>query len=161
MFRPMRRKGQQMTDEACRAALRRGKEGVLSVTGDDGYPYGVPVNYFYDGEKVYIHCAKEGHKIDALRRSDKVSFCVIDKDEVVPEEYSTAYRSVILFGRARIIEDPAAMTGFLDALAARFVKDAPPERAAYIQKYIAGVAVLEITVEHMTGKEGRLLKAHP
>lgn len=161
MFRPMRRKGQQMTDEACRAALRRGKEGVLSVAGDDGYPYGVPVNYFYDGEKIYIHCAKEGHKIDALCRSDKVSFCVIDRDEVVPEEYSTAYRSVILFGRVRIIGDPAAMTSLLDALAARFVKDAPPERAAYIQKYIAGVAVLEITVEHMTGKEGRLLKAHP
>lgn len=161
MFRPMRRKGQQMTDEACRAALRRGKEGVLAVAGDDGYPYAVPVNYFYDGEKVYLHCAKEGHKIDAVRRSDKVSFCVIDEDEVVPEEYSTAYRSVILFGRARLIEDPAAMTGLLDALAARFVKDAPPERAAYIRKYIAAVAVMEITVEHMTGKEGRLLRPHP
>lgn len=160
MFRPMRRKGQQMTDDACRAALRRGKEGVLAVSGDDGYPYAVPVNYFYDGEKIYIHCAKEGHKIDAVRRSDKVSFCVIDEDEVVPEEYSTAYRSVILFGRARLIEDPAAMTGLLDALAARFVKDAPPERAAYIRKYIAGVTVLEITVEHMTGKEGRLLRMH-
>lgn len=157
MFRPMRRKAQQMSEADCLAVLARAQEGVLSVQGDDGYPYGVPVNFLYADGRIILHCAREGHKMDALRRSDKVSFCVVDERTVVPSEYSTAYRSVILFGRARVVEEAEAMIPLLDALAARFVPDGPDARRAYIDKYLRGVAVVEIAVEHMTGKEGRLL----
>lgn len=153
----MRRKAQQMSEADCLAVLARAQEGVLSVQGDDGYPYGVPVNFLYADGRILLHCAREGHKMDALRRSDKVSFCVVDERTVVPSEYSTAYRSVILFGRARVVEEAEAMIPLLDALAARFVPDGPDARRIYIDKYLRGVAVVEIAVEHMTGKEGRLL----
>ena len=153
----MRRKAQQMSEADCLAVLARAQEGVLSVQGDDGYPYGVPVNFLYADGRIILHCAREGHKMDALRRSDKVSFCVVDERTVVPSEYSTAYRSVILFGRARVVEEAEAMIPLLDALAARFVPDGPDARRACIDKYLRGVAVVEIAVEHMTGKEGRLL----
>ncbi len=158
MFRAMRRSAQALPKEECEAVLRRRGEGVLAVSGDEGYPYAVPVNYAYEDGKILLHSAKAGHKMDALRRCDKVSFCVIDEDTVVPEEYSTAYRSVIVFGRARIIEDRAELLRRLDEIAVHFVKDGPEARRVYIEKYIAGVAVVEITAEHITGKEGRLLQ---
>lgn len=157
MFRPMRRAAQALPEEECLAILARGEDGVLAVVGDEGYPYAVPLNYVYREGKIYLHCAKEGHKIDAIRREPKVSFCVVDAREVVPEAYSTAYRSVIVFGRARVIDDPDELTGLLDDLAVRFVADGPEARAAYIQRYLAHVAMIEISVLHMTGKEGSLL----
>ena len=87
MFREMRRNGQELPLEECTAILNRGTSGVLALSGDDNYPYAVPVSYAYDGYKLYFHCAKSGHKIDAIRRNAKASFCVIDQDLVVPEEY--------------------------------------------------------------------------
>ena len=105
MFREMRRKKQALPIEECEAVLRRGTSGVLAVLGDGGYPYTVPLSYVYDGEKIFFHCAKTGHKLDAILRESKVSFCVLDVDQVVPAEYTTYYRSVVAFGRARVLED--------------------------------------------------------
>lgn len=158
MFRDMRRSAQALTETECREVLRRGQEGVLALTGDEGWPYAVPVNYLYDEGKIYIHGAREGHRADAVRKEPRVSFCVMDERTVVPEAYSTAYRSVIVFGRTRYLEDPEAVREKLDRLAAKFVLDGPEKRQAYIDRYIAGTAVLEIEICHMTGKEGRLLK---
>ena len=87
MFRELRRKKQALSQEECTAVLNRGTSGVLALAGDDDYPYAVPISYVYDGEKLYFHCAKSGHKLDAIRRNAKASFCVIDKDQIVPEEY--------------------------------------------------------------------------
>ena len=98
MFREMRRKKQQMSGDACDELLFRGTSGVLALSGDDGYPYAVPISYVYDGEKIYFHCAKSGHKLDAIKRNPKASFCVIGQDQIVPEEYTTYFRSVIAFG---------------------------------------------------------------
>ena len=105
MFREMRRNGQELPLEECTAILNRGTSGVLALSGDDNYPYAVPVSYAYDGYKLYFHCAKSGHKIDAIRRNAKASFCVIDQDLVVPEEYTSYFRSIIAFGTIRILED--------------------------------------------------------
>ena len=80
MFREMRRKKQLMSIEDAKAVLERGKSGVLAVAGDDDYPYAVPVSYIYYDSKIFFHCAKSGHKLDAIERQSKVSFCVIDKD---------------------------------------------------------------------------------
>ena len=91
-----------------RRVLSRGTSGVLALLGDGGWPYAVPMSYAFDGEKLYFHCAREGHKLDAIRREARASFCVVDRDEVVPEEYTTYFRSAIAFGRVRVIEDESA-----------------------------------------------------
>ena len=83
MFREMRRKRQALPLERCEEVLRRGTSGVLALSGDGGYPYAVPISYCYDGSRLYFHCAKEGHKLDAIRREPRASFCVIDQDQVV------------------------------------------------------------------------------
>ena len=105
MFRELRRKNQQLSETEARSILKNGTYGVLSVQGDDGYPYGVPMNYVYGDDAIYFHCAKEGHKMEGFQRSDKVSFCVVGEDEVIPEAFSTAYASVIVFGRASVVTD--------------------------------------------------------
>lgn len=155
MWRPMRRSGQQLPDKETETILACGREGVLAVTAG-GWPYAVPVNYCWKDGKIIIHSAREGHKIDAVRENDKVSFCVVAEKTVIPEKYTTAYKSAIVFGRARLIEDPEAMTPFLDALAERFTGAPEEERQAYIRKYLACVAVIVIEPEHITGKEGSL-----
>ena len=91
MFRDMRRKKQKLSYEECERILKRNTAGVLAVDGDNNYPYAVPMSYVYDSSKIYFHCAKTGHKIDAITKNEKVSFCVIDEDRIVPEEYTTYY----------------------------------------------------------------------
>ncbi len=98
MFRRMRRAAQQLSDAEALDILKRGSSGVLAVAGDEGYPYAVPLSYAYSEGKLFFHVAKSGHKLDAIARNDKVSFCVIGKDEVVPDEFTTYYRSVVVFG---------------------------------------------------------------
>ena len=91
MFREMRRSRQSLTDQESIILLEEGSSGVLAVAGDDGYPYAVPLSYVYDSgsRAVYFHCALSGHKLDAVHKNPKVSFCVIGQDQVVPEEYTT------------------------------------------------------------------------
>lgn len=161
MFRTMRRKAQELAAAENEAILKRHGEGVLAVCGDGGYPYAVPVNYVYDGGRIIIHGAKEGHKIESIRKNDKVSFCVIDEDKVVPEEYSTAYRSVIVFGRASVLEGQIPqmppMETLLDTLASHFVPFPKEARMDYIRQGMPQTALIVITPEHITGKAGRLL----
>ena len=86
-MRPMRRFRQELTAEECVQVLERGTHGVLAVLGDEGYPYAVPLSYVHGEGKIWFHCAKAGHKLDAIRNYNKVSFCVVDQDRIVPEEY--------------------------------------------------------------------------
>ena len=160
MFREMRRKQQALDAPECEAVLDRGATGVLAVLGDDGYPYAVPLNYVRVGGKLYFHCAKSGHKLDAIRREPKVSFCVIDCDEVVPAEYTTAYRSAIAFGRVRELEDGEYKRRAVEALARKYVPDdTPQQRADAIEGSWNALCMLEMTIEHLTGKVGtELLK---
>ena len=129
---------------------------MLSLCGDGGYPYGVPVNHIYTGGRIAFHCAKEGHKIDAIRRNDKVSFCVIAKDDVISEKRTTAYISVIAFGRAEIIEDEARLREIAGRIGKKFSGDYPDDCRAEIEETISKgtLCCVEITVEHMTGKCG-------
>ncbi len=101
MFREMRLQKQQLPVEEAVAILQTATSGVLGVSGDDGYPYTVPVSHVYDNGRLFFHCAVKGHKLDAIKRNAKVSFCVIQQDEVIPEALNTLYRSVIVFGQAR------------------------------------------------------------
>mgnify|MGYP000768442293 FL=1 len=158
MFREMRRKKQALPPEECAAVLRRGTSGVLALDGDCGYPYAVPISYVYDGEKLYFHSARTGHKLDAIRHNPKASFCVIDQDQVVPEEYTTYFRSVVVFGRMRVLEDEQEKRDAIEKLAIKYApKDSPENRRRAIDREWEPLCMLEMTVEHLSGKEGREL----
>ena len=154
MFREMRRNRQQLSEEESLAVLERGTSGVLAVLGDEGYPYAVPLSYVYRNGKIYFHCAKSGHKLEALKHCGKVSFCVVDQDQVKPEEYTTYFRSVIAFGRIRILEDDIEKRSAIEKLA---VKYAPDETAENLNKAIERewkpLCMLEMEIEHLSGKQ--------
>lgn len=105
MFREMRRKRQLLPTEESVSILEKMTSGTLALHGDDGYPYAVPVSYVYADGKIYFHTAVKGHKVDAIQTNGKVSFCVVEQDDVKPAEFTTYFRSVIAFGKARILED--------------------------------------------------------
>lgn len=157
MFRPLRRFRQLMPEAEAYDILKNAKTGVLALSGDDGYPYAVPVNFALEGNKIYIHCAKEGHKIDSIRRSDKASFCVVSEDEVIPEHFTTHFRSVICFGRVNIIDDEAAMLHDVTVIADKYSPNMPEARDAEIKREWSGLSIIEFTIEHITAKESREL----
>ena len=156
-FREMRRKAQQLSQAECEEILRTATSGVLAVLGDNGYPYTVPVSHVYADGKIAFHCAKEGHKIDALRACDKVSFCVVAQDEVMPKERTTAYISVIAFGKARIVEDEPGLRRIAGLVGDKFSPDYPEECQQETDEVIAAnrMYCVEITVEHLSGKCGK------
>jgi len=129
--------------------------GVLALTGDGGYTYAVPLSFAYEDSRIYFHYAKEGHKIDALNNNNKVSFCVIDKDEVIPEAFNTIYRSVIAFGRARILDDDRERMEALESLIRKYSPAYASQGKKEIEKYWDKVCLVEIYVEHITGKASR------
>lgn len=154
MFREMRRKRQKLSREDCDAILREGSSGVLAVSGDNGYPYAVPLSYVYDGEHIYFHCAKSGHKLDAVRRNAKASFCVIGQDQVMPEEYTSYFRSVIVFGTVHVLEDEQEIRRTIEMLAVKYApEDSPANRRRAVEREWDPLCMLELTVDHVSGKE--------
>ena len=154
MFREMRRKRQAMTPEETIAVLERGSSGVLALAGDDDYPYAVPISYVYDGSRLYFHSAVTGHKLDAVKRNCKASFCVVDKDEIIPEEYTTYFRSAIVFGRIRVLEDADEKRAAAEKLALKYAPLNGDERLQdAIDKAWHSLCMLEMTIDHMTGKQ--------
>ena len=127
---------------------------MLALAGENGYPYAVPLSYVYDGGRLYFHCARSGHKLDAIRRCEKASFCVIDQDQNVPEEYTSYFRSVIAFGRVRILEDEGEKRAAIEKLALKYAPDSTVEdRKQVIQKEWEPLCMLEMELDHVTGKE--------
>lgn len=154
MFREIRRKKQALAAEECTAVLNRGTSGVLALAGDEEYPYAVPISYVLVGSKIYFHSAKNGHKIDAIRRNEKASFCVIDQDQIVPEEYTTYFRSVIAFGKIRILEDDAEKRNAIEKLALKYAPDSSAgHRKEAIEREWNPLCMLEMTIEYISGKE--------
>lgn len=152
MFREMRRGKQLLSIEDTISVMDRCTNGVLACLGDDDYPYAVPISYVYFNEKIYFHSAKAGHKIDAVTKNPKVSFSVIDEDTIVSKEYTTYFRSIIAFGKARIAEGDERIEAF-KALVEKYSGDQPEEAKL---KEIMGCMqsyIFAIDVEHITGKE--------
>lgn len=159
MFREMRRKKQQLPEAESIRLLEEGTSGVLALAGDGGYPYAVPVSYVYRDGKIYFHGAKEGHKTDAVRSCDRASFCVIGQDCVLPEKYTSAYRSVIVFGRIRILEEEAEKREAILRLAERYYpEDREENRREAIRKAWERMDLMELQIERITGKEGLELR---
>ena len=154
VFREMRRKKQVLSQKEVEDILHKGTSGVLALLGDNDYPYAVPISYVYDDGKIYFHSAKSGHKIDAIQRTAKASFCVIDEDLVVPEEYTTYFRSVIAFGRIRIVEDDSEKRAAIEKLAIKYApEDTAANRDYAISREWKPLCMLEMTIDHVTGKE--------
>ena len=154
VFREMRRKKQVLSQKEVEDILHKGTSGVLALLGDNDYPYAVPISYVYDDGKVYFHSAKSGHKIDAIQRTAKASFCVIDEDLVVPEEYTTYFRSVIAFGKIRVVEDDREKRAAIEKLAIKYApEDTAANRDDAISREWKPLCMLEMKIDHITGKE--------
>lgn len=158
MFQEMRRKKQALPPEECNAVLLRRTSGVLALSDQDGYPYAVPLSYAFDGERIYFHCAKAGRKLNIIRQNSRASFCVIDQDQVVPEEYTTYFRSVMVFGTIRILEDTAEKRATIEKLAVKYAPDdSHGHRSQMIDRDWGPLCMLEMSIERITGKEAKEL----
>lgn len=160
-FRQMRRKRQQLSQEESIVILQKATAGTLALLGDDDYPYAVPIIYVYNEGKLYFHSALNGHKVDAIRKYDKASFCVIEKDDVQPEKYTTFFLSVIAFGRIHIIEDEKEKLEIVRMLGNRYNPNQDDALQKEIESGLSRLLAIRFDIEHLTGKEAiELVKRH-
>ena len=151
MFRPMRRIKQQLSEEESLEVLKKAKRGVLSVIGDDGWPYGIYLNPHFENGRIYFHGAKAGHKIDALKKDARASFTVIDEGAKDEGGWAYTFKSIVVFGRVEFVEDQNEAVEICRRLARRFnpseadIEDEIRRAAAYVQ-------VFALIPEHITGK---------
>jgi len=159
MHREMRRSGQSLPREEVIEILTQA--GTMTLALDDGgQPYAVPLNFVFSPSgswgTVFFHCAAEGRKIDAIRSNGRVSLCVIAEDRVVPETFSTVYRSAVAFGRAKILTDDKEKTEALVLLTAKYCPGESREKIdEEISRSLPRTCVVAVTVEHATGKRSR------
>lgn len=153
MFRELTRKNKALSREDCVALLETERRGVLSVQGDGGYPYGMPMNHLYNADDgcIYFHCGRAGHRLDALRACDKVSFCVCEAGKAEDGDWALTVRSVIVFGRMEILDDRDAVVALTARLCRKFTSD-----EAYIEReiraYAAETLLLRLVPEQICGK---------
>ena len=154
MFRPIRKKKNEISVDKAKALLHSSRRGVLAVNGDDGYPYAIPINYLYDeeNEKIIFHGAKAGHKVDALKKNDKICFTVFGNEMVKEEAWAPFLRSVVVFGRCHLVESQEDAIALVKKFAAKYYPnmDMVNEEAASSGR---AVQMFEIQIEHLSGKE--------
>ncbi|MDE7163603.1 MAG: pyridoxamine 5'-phosphate oxidase family protein [Clostridia bacterium] len=153
MFAKMRRFKQQLSREEIERILLVNTSGVLALIDGDGYPYSVPLSYVYSDGKIYFHSAKSGHKIDAVNNCKKATFCIIDKDDIKPEKYTTFYKSVIAFGKVEIVGDSSEALYAIRQLGQKYYPDHNIELRAEIEKYNCAFSIIRFDIEHITGKQ--------
>lgn len=153
MFRPMRRSKQALSVQEAKHLLSTEKRGVLAVNGDDGYPFAIPINFFYDEpqEKIYFHGGKAGHKVDALKKDAKVCFTVYGNETFVEDDWAPYLHSVVVFGKCRLIADAKQTEESTRTLALKYYPT-KEEVEAEIAKDIHAVQLYELTIEHLIGK---------
>ena len=147
----MRRSKQQLSDEESVAILHSAIRGFLSVIGDDGYPYAIPINFVYDDGNIFFHCAREGHKLDAIRACDKACFTVTDTPEKEPGEWWYHVRSVVCFGRVHVIDDEGERLCRLRQLGRKYFPEGY-DLESEISHSGPNAVVLKFEIEHFTGK---------
>lgn len=153
MFRKMQRIKQQLSDAECISILKSEPRGILSVTGDNGYPYGMPMDHWYNEEDghLYFHSGKTGHRTDSILKDDRCSFCVCDQGFRREGEWALNIRSVIVFGHIRIVEDHERAIDICRRLSFKYTSDSEYIESE-IAKYASGMMCFELIPEHMTGK---------
>lgn len=152
-FREMRRKRQLLSQGESLSILENATAGTLALLGDNDYPYAVPISYVYANGALYFHSAMTGHKVDAIRKCDKASFCVIAQDDIHPEKYTTYFRSVIAFGRIHIIEDDKEKLEIARLLGNRYNPNQEESLQKEIQSGLSRMLAIRFDIEHLTGKE--------
>ena len=152
-FREMRRKRQQLSEEESIGILQKATAGTLALLGDDDFPYAVPISYVYHEGKLYFHSTLAGHKVDAIRKCDKASFCVIEQDDVQPKKYTTFYRSVIAFGRIHIIEVEQEKLETARMLGNRYNPNDEESLQKELESGFSRMLMIRFNIEHLTGKE--------
>lgn len=154
MFRELSRKNKEIPREECVELLQNETRGVLSVLGDDEYPYGMPMNHFYNSYDgcIYFHCGRAGHRMDSLNRCDKVSFCVYEQGTKSESEWAYTVRSVIVFGRIEIIDSPDTVANITAKLCRKFTDDSEYIENE-IKSYLKDTVLLKLTPEHICGKK--------
>lgn len=155
MFKPIRKKINEIDRAAAEALLQSNRRGILAMNGDNGYPYAIPINYFYDcvGQKIYFHGAKAGHKVESMKTSDKVCFTVYGNECIDKSEQWAPYvQSAVVFGRCCLLEPGPESIDRLKEFAMKYY---PSEQLVDKEIAHAGKAVqmFEITIEHMSGKQ--------
>lgn len=153
MFRKMRRIKRELPEEEAKKLLRGNRRGAIAVIGDEGYPYAVPINFYYDEaeNRIYFHSAKAGHKMDSIRANDKVCFTTWDDGCLEEGDWAYYVSSCVVFGRAVLIEDPALTEEKVRTLALKYYPTAE-EVEDEIRKSINGVQLVAIEIEHISGK---------
>ena len=154
MFREVARKKNAIGKDECEKLLNEQVRGVLAVLGDDGYPYALPINFLYDGGMIYFHTGPAGHKLDAIDRCSKVSFCVYDEGYREDGDWALKIASVIVFGKAEEITDVSFKEEICRKLSAKFPVS-KEETDAEVARSLAATRVIRIIPEHMTGKRIR------
>lgn len=151
MFKQMRRNDRQISNEETIDLLEKCEYGVLSTVGENGFAYGVPLNYIYIEGNIYFHCATEGSKLENIVFNDKVSLCVVGKTEVLPDKFSCKYESAIVFGRAKEVfdeEKKKALIGIVQKYSSEFMD----KGLEYINKDISKTKIIKICIDHISGK---------
>ncbi|WP_319521521.1 pyridoxamine 5'-phosphate oxidase family protein [uncultured Desulfosarcina sp.] len=152
MDRPLRREDRRLDDAAAMALLKRGEYGILSTSGKDHRPYGIPVNYVVMEDSIFFHCATEGRKLENITANRGVSFCVVGQTELLPEKFSTRYESVVVSGEAGVVEKPELKKKALNALVAKYAPGNMAAGKAYIEKLLEKTAVVRISIDYLIGK---------
>ena len=152
-FREMRRKRQQLPEEDCLAILKKATAGTLALLGDNDYPYAVPISFVFGNNCLFFHSAVTGHKIDAINKHDKASFCIIDKDDIHGDEYTTYFRSVIAFGKIQIVSDASEKLYATKLLGRKYNPNQEEALQEEIEKAFSRMVIIRLDIEHLTGKE--------
>ena len=150
----MRRIKQQLDNSKVLDILKSNTTCTLALIGENGYPYSLPLRYCYDEGNIYFHCAKVGHKIDCIKNCDSISLSVIEHDEIIEEKFTDKYKSVVVFGKVEIIDDEKEIRRLCRKMCAALCPNVSEGIEKEIEQFIEQTAVVKITIEHMTGKEG-------
>lgn len=151
MFRKMRRQEKQLLEEKTQEILSEGEYGTLSTIDEDGYPYGVPMNYIYMNNKIYFHCANAGKKLENIRYNNKVSFTVVGDYQLKPAAFTSSYKSVIAIGQAKFVEGEDKKE-VLQEFILKFSPGFKEKGFKYIDKAIEKTTIIEIVIEDLKGK---------
>ncbi len=154
MFKEIRREDRKIGPEEAIEILKKGEYGILSTVGEDGYAYGVPLNYVYVDNSIYFHCAKEGHKLDNIKNNMRVSFCVVGETKPIPEKFTTRYESVIVFGKAMEIFNEEKEKALLEIIY-KYANQYIEQGKEYIKKAKDKTVIIKINIEKITGKARR------
>lgn len=152
MFRAMKKRQQELSEQDCIKILNQATSGVLAVDGDDGYPYAVPLSFMYDDGTIIFHGAKTGHKIDAVTKNPKASFCIIAQDHVIPEQTTTDYRSLIAFGKVRIVEGTDEKRKAIEGMCEKYCPGRRAHWGSIIEGMMTQLCIFKLEIEYMTGK---------